>query len=1148
MHRRYLWIDQRGADVYYSALGNIDISATGRGTLVVWTWPAENGGSGLLNDFMPWRIEIDENNHFRPYWGRGISVKSGGTEYNTTDIERNISDPRWEMIGVTWDFASGQVRLYWDGQAHGAGLEGVPAPQGTALKLYLGPAYVDVPSTALEQRDWNVHLYWLAVWDEVMTAEQMAALYAEGRRYRVRGSEGPGNLTLLATFDNGYDADVAEGDGTFYTTEGVPADRYCLIDDGVRRLGRRIFPLGMPRHDLAEDDRKPIQAILPVWLGYQLQLYDYVSAINDSEYAELKIATGFSGNASLGATMPKGPVVDGAIEEPCTYRQLIHMPKADNVAGKTSRVGPVAYTYFPPSSSGVFDYFGSGRTLKVVADAANTATSFKVQMSGDWSDGYWAGASLVFINGNCAGRRLMVSGYDATTGFITLEAALPAVPEAGSVGVVNFTPRLVAVRDNGMVMREQGLDAFLWCEHEGTPQFVELEWIYSGAGTDNGNCVYALRYDRGRCAYVAGIAAGQYGKPFGEVDPEYGAGFRLQKVEIDGPQEYQLLAKQENGAGPSLSDNFALVRGGKSIKVWRQAAVEWKKNHPVKISDWNAVAADLKEAGTWRHSVVGAPIPVLYEEETATVVALVQGKDAEGVARLGYVEGRWDEESGRIRWSDEQAPEGCSNPFIEVSALRTDIEQDAPVSAAGPVAVLQAPDGTWSLFYWAKPAAADKHQTFALHGAKDRWSFDVREHWGEDNPVVPVFGGPDLVAPDGGGINSWANMDAQWQVTRNEWATNPGMAYWGVARGKSIQNRYVFRDDVEFSVDFRPIVGVAGADPRSLAPLPHGNSISPLAGPQVHACTCAVMGREDRMVVLSDGAIGFTYGIGLYVSEDGKHFQELFIADATGASFIPQGELPGEPGRLYPARPFRLGDKQIFYYTGGDEFVNFAWQRWEGETSYELAAEAVEGWIETAIIQQPAGGWQELVLNADPAGGTVAVEVIDAATEEAIAGFGREDCDAIADDVEQMVTWGGASLRELTAQYIRLRFHLKRETTSAESPVLYAWAIAATEASKPQASNLRVEGLVNPAMVSDRTPTFSWEYSDPGQSPQSAYQILVASSKALLDSGIGDIWDSGVVLSGDTEVVYQGEELRDATTYFWKVRVRNSEGVWSESW
>jgi len=128
----------------------------------------------------------------------------------------------------------GTAVLGWAGARSGIGRSAGAARD--SIEVVLG-AYVDVPSTALEQRDWNVHLYWLAVWDEVMTAEQMAALYAEGRRYRVRGSEGPGNLTLLATFDNGYDADVAEGDGTFYTTEGVPADRYCLIDDGVRRLG-----------------------------------------------------------------------------------------------------------------------------------------------------------------------------------------------------------------------------------------------------------------------------------------------------------------------------------------------------------------------------------------------------------------------------------------------------------------------------------------------------------------------------------------------------------------------------------------------------------------------------------------------------------------------------------------------------------------------------------------------------------------------------------------------------------------------------------------------------------------------------------------------------------------------------------------------
>jgi len=301
------------------------------------------------------------------------------------------------------------------------------------------------------------------------------------------------------------------------------------------------------------------------------------------------------------------------------------------------------------------------------------------------------------------------------------------------------------------------------------------------------------------------------------------------------------------------------------------------------------------------------------------------------------------------------------------------------------------------------------------------------------------------------------------------------------------------------------------------------------------------------MVVLSDGAFGFTYGLGLYVSEDAEHFQELFPACATGEAFIPQGELPGEPGRLYPGKPFRLGDRQIFYYTGS-EFMNFAWQRWESETSYRLASDELSGRVETAIIEKPADGWKDLVLNANPAEGTIAVEVVDAAAEEPIIGYGEEDCDALQDGVEEVVKWGGASLGELTTEYIRLRFHLTREAAEDDSPVLYAWAITETTAEGPEASDLRVEGLVNPAMIGDRTPTFSWSYSDPADLPQSAYHLLVASSQELLDNNTGDLWDTGVVLSAETEVEYEGSELEDATTYFWKVRVRNSEGVWSEQW
>jgi arylsulfatase A-like enzyme len=77
--------------------------------------------------------------------------------------------------------------------------------------------------------------------------------------------------------------------------------------------------------------------------------------------------------------------------------------------------------------------------------------------------------------------------------------------------------------------------------------------------------------------------------------------------------------------------------------------------------------------------------------------------------------------------------------------------------------------------------------------------------------------------------------------------------------------------------------------------------------------------------------------------------------------------------------------------------------------------------------------------------------------------------------------------------------------------------------------------------VLDTKPEFGWTV--PIESKfQSAYQILVASSKEIIAANNGDVWDSGQVRSSSsTDVEYGGDALKIGKTYFWKVRIWDDE-------
>jgi len=103
-----------------------------------------------------------------------------------------------------------------------------------------------------------------------------------------------------------------------------------------------------------------------------------------------------------------------------------------------------------------------------------------------------------------------------------------------------------------------------------------------------------------------------------------------------------------------------------------------------------------------------------------------------------------------------------------------------------------------------------------------------------------------------------------------------------------------------------------------------------------------------------------------------------------------------------------------------------------------------------------------------------------------------------------------------------------------------------------KASKLRCEYRVNPLGIDVLKPRLSWvvESSERGQF-QTAYQIIVSSTRLNLENDIGDLWNSGKVESSETnQIEYDGEKLLSRMECWWKVRVWDKYGrpsKWSES-
>ena len=95
-----------------------------------------------------------------------------------------------------------------------------------------------------------------------------------------------------------------------------------------------------------------------------------------------------------------------------------------------------------------------------------------------------------------------------------------------------------------------------------------------------------------------------------------------------------------------------------------------------------------------------------------------------------------------------------------------------------------------------------------------------------------------------------------------------------------------------------------------------------------------------------------------------------------------------------------------------------------------------------------------------------------------------------------------------------------------------------------QASRLKCEYRVNPLGIEKERPRLSWELeSDERGQKQTAYRILVADSERELQRYIGNLWDSGKIISGETnQILYEGVPLGSGKRCVWTVQVWDRDG------
>lgn len=116
----------------------------------------------------------------------------------------------------------------------------------------------------------------------------------------------------------------------------------------------------------------------------------------------------------------------------------------------------------------------------------------------------------------------------------------------------------------------------------------------------------------------------------------------------------------------------------------------------------------------------------------------------------------------------------------------------------------------------------------------------------------------------------------------------------------------------------------------------------------------------------------------------------------------------------------------------------------------------------------------------------------------------------------------------------------------------FAFSGVAAQRASITPTQLTCEYLTAPTGLDVTSPRFSWRLRAADEKAygqkQTAYRIRVSSALETSVRSIGDMWDSGWILSDETQLIaYAGKPLVSDQTYFWRVSVKDENGMESVS-